>query len=214
MTNILIPFYSSFGHVYKLAKAVQEGSQSLPDTEVRLRLFPEIELLKKDNDDAGGRDFYRQARAEMGDIPDATLDDLRWADGVVWGTPTRYGNMCAQMKQFIDLTGQIWREGALEGKPTGVFTSTGTIHGGQETTIIASLIPLLHLGMIFVGTPYTENPPLFKHEPIGGSPYGPSTLAARDLLRKPVEDELSVARNLGVRVAAVADRLKSMRSRQ
>ena len=138
-------------------------------------------------------------------------DDLRWADGIAWGTPTRYGNMSAQMKQFVDTTGGLWLKGELEDKATGIFTSTATIHGGQETTILTALVPLIHLGMVFVGTPYGQNPQILVTDGIGGSPYGPGTLAGTDGSRQPVEAELTTARNLGSRLARVAGRLKDLR---
>lgn len=119
--------------------------------------------------------------------------------------------MAAQMKQFIDTTGEIWQEGALEDKPAGVFTSTGTIHGGQETTILSSMIPLIHLGMILVGTPPGQNPQILTTDAINGSPYGPSTIADTDGSRQPVEEELETARNLGSRVAEIAKSLKEVR---
>ena len=141
-----------------------------------------------------------------------THDDLRWADGIAWGTPTRYGNMSAQMKQFVDTTGGLWLKGELEDKATGIFTSTATIHGGQETTILTALVPLIHLGMVFVGTPYGQNPQILVTDGIGGSPYGPGTLAGTDGSRQPVEVELTTARNLGSRLARVAGCLKHLRT--
>ena len=136
---------------------------------------------------AGGKflEFYRRDQKAAAHVPEATHDDLRWADGVIWGTPTRYGNMSAQMKWFIGDTADIWWNGELEDKATGVFTSTGTIHGGQETTVLMSLVPLIHSGMVFVGTPYAQNPQIRTHDAIGGSPYGPATLAAGDLSGNP-----------------------------
>ena len=121
--------------------------------------------------------------------------------------------MAAQMKHFIDSTGSLWLKGELEDKPAGIFVSTGTIHGGQETTVITSLVPLLHLGMIIVGTPYGQNPQILVTDGIGGSPYGPGTLAGSDGSRQPVESELTTARNLGTRVARVAERVKDLRQR-
>lgn len=205
-TNILIPFYSTYGHVHTLAQAVRDGAQSVADTEVRMTRIPELEQARQA---LAGNENYDRAQQAMAHLPPVTHDDLRWADGVLWGTPTRYGNMTAQMKQFIDTTLPLWLNGELEGKATGVFTSTSTIHGGQETTIITSLVPLLHLGMIFVGTSYGQNPQIMVTDGIGGSPYGPSTLAGPDNTRQPVDSELQTARNLGSRVANVASRLKN-----
>lgn len=206
-TNVLIPFYSTYGHTYQMAQAVEEGAESVSDTEVRLSRIPE---LQEAEDVLRQQDAYVQAQETMEDLPRTSLDDLRWADGIIWGSPTRFGNMTSQMKQFIDTAGPLWQEGALEDKAAGVFTSTATIHGGQETTILSSLVPLLHLGMVFVGTPYGQNPQIMTTDGVGGSPYGPSTMAGTDGTRQPVEEELQTARNLGSRVAKVAARLKDL----
>ena len=208
-TKILIPFYSTYGHTHQMAHAVAEGAKGVADTEVRVCRIPELEAARQA---MSGQDAYVQAQDKMAEHDVVTHDDLRWADGIIWGTPTRYGNMTAQMKAFIDTTGSLWQNGELEDKATGIFTSTATIHGGQETTIITSLVPLLHLGMIFVGTPYGQNPQILTTDGIGGSPYGPATLAGGDGSRQPVEAELVTARNLGSRVAEVASRLKSLRA--
>ena len=206
-TNVLIPFYSSYGHTYQMAQAVYEGADAVDDTDVRLRRIPELQGAREA---MSGQDAYVQAQESMSEHPEATNDDLRWADGIIWGSPTRYGNMTAQMKQFIDGTGALWQNGELEGKATAMFTSTATIHGGQETTILTSLVPLLHLGMIFVGLPYGDNPQILTTDGVGGSPYGPTTMAGGDGSRQPVEDELLSARNLGRRVARVSARLKDL----
>lgn len=206
-TNVLVTFYSTYSHTYQMAEAVKEGAENISDTDVKLRRIPELEEARKI---LSQQDAYVQAQEQMQEIPEVTHDDLRWANGIAWGTPTRYGNMSAQMKQFIDTTGALWQEGALEDKVAGVFTSTATIHGGQETTITTSILPLLHLGMIFVGTPYGQNPQIMTTEGIGGSPYGPATLAGGDGSRQPVEEELQTARNLGGRIAKVAGRIKDL----
>ena len=200
-TNVLIAFYSTYGHVHRMALAVAEGAESVRDSTVRLRRIPELEEARKA---LSAQDAYVRAQQAQADIPVVTHDDLRWADGIAWGTPTRYGNMSAQMKQFVDTTGGLWLKGELEDKATGIFTSTGTIHGGQETTILTALVPLIHLGMVFVGTPYGQNPQILVTDGIGGSPYGPSTLAGTDGSRQPVEAELTTARNLGSRLARIA----------
>lgn len=210
-TNVLIAYYSTYGHTFKMAQAVAEGAQGADGTEVRLRRIPELHEAKQA---LSAQEYYVQAQQQQADIPEVTHDDLRWADGIIWGTPTRYGNMTAQMKQFLDTTGGLWQQGSLEDKPTGIFTSTATIHGGQESTILTSLVPLLHLGMIFVGTPYGQNPQIMTTDGIGGSPYGPATLAGGDGSRQPVDEELATARNLGSRVAKVAARLKPLRQQQ
>jgi NAD(P)H dehydrogenase (quinone) len=193
-----------------MAQAVAEGARGVSGTDVRLRRVAELAEAKQK---LSAQEGYRKAQELQKEIPEATHDDLRWADGICWGTPTRYGNMAAQMKQFIDSTGSLWVKGELEDKPAGIFVSTGTIHGGQETTVITSLVPLMHLGMIIVGTPYGQNPQILVTDGIGGSPYGPGTLAGADGSRQPVESELTTARNLGSRVARVAERLKDLRQR-
>jgi NAD(P)H dehydrogenase (quinone) len=156
-----------------MAQAVAEGAAGVPDAEVRLRRIPELEEARRA---LSPEEAYLRSQQLQAEIPEATHDDLRWADGIAWGTPTRYGNMSAQMKEFIDTTGALWMKGELEDKATGMFVSTATIHGGHETTIITGLVPLLHLGMIFVGTPYGQNPQLLAADGIGGSPYGPGTV--------------------------------------
>jgi NAD(P)H dehydrogenase (quinone) len=207
-TNVLVAYYSSYGHVYRLAQSVVEGARSVPDTDVRLCRIAELEPARAG---LSKQPAYVQAQDLQKDIPNVTQDDLRWADGICWGTPTRFGNMTAQMKQLIDSLGGMWVKGELEDKPAGVFTSTGTIHGGQETTILTAMVPLLHLGMILIGTPYGQNPQIMVTDGIGGSPYGPATLAGADGSRQPVESELTTARNLGTRMARVSAALKGLR---
>ena len=209
-TNVLIVYYSSYGHIHRMAQAVAEGARSVSGADVRLTRVAELEAAGKG---MSKQPAYQQAQEAMKDIPIATHDDLRWADGICWGTPTRYGNMAAQMKQFIDSTGSLWLRGELEDKAAGIFVSTGTIHGGQESTILTSLVPLLHLGFIIVGSPYGQNQQILTTDGIGGSPYGPGTLAGADGSRQPEDRELTTARNLGARVARVAERLKSLRQK-
>ncbi len=209
-TNILVVYYSTYGHVFQMAQAVVEGARGVSGADVRLRRVAELQEAQAK---LSAQEGYRRAQAAQKDVPIATHDDLRWADGICWGTPTRYGNMAAQMKQFIDSTGSLWMKGELEDKAAGIFVSTGTIHGGQETTVITSMVPLLHLGMVICGTPYGQNQQILTTDGIGGSPYGPGTLAAADNSREPEDRELTTARNLGGRVARVAERLKSLRGR-
>jgi NAD(P)H dehydrogenase (quinone) len=206
-SRIAVIYYSSYGHTYEMAQATVDGARKA-GAEVRLRRVAELPDAEKA---MSTQDAYVEAQQEQADVEVATLDDLRWADGVVWGVPTRYGNMPAQLKQFIDTTGPLWQKGELEDKATGIFTSTATIHGGQESTILTSLVPLLHLGMVFVGTPYGQNPQIMTDEGIGGSPYGPGTIAGPDGSRTPVQEELETARRLGARVAEVAALLRPMR---
>ena len=204
-TNILVIYYSSYGHIFRMSRAVKEELEKLEDTEVKLVKIPEFESARKN---MSTQEAYVKAQKEQQDIPEAELEDLAWSDGIIWGIPTRFGNMPAQMKQFIDQAGGLWNEGALEDTVTGIISSTNTIHGGQETTIISSMIPMLHLGMIPVGLPYSENPELFSGEGIGGTPYGPSTVAGPDGSRTPHEDEIKMAVRLGKRVTRIARSIK------
>ena len=208
MSKVLVTFYSSYGHTFRLAQAVAEGAEQA-GAEVRLLRIPELSAAREA---MSGQEGYVKAQQQMAGVGEVTHDDLRWADAIAWGTPTRYGNMAAQVKAFIDTTGALWQNGELEDKAAGVFVSTATIHGGQESTVLTSLVPLLHLGMVFVGTPYGQNQQIMTTEGIGGSPYGPGTLAGGDGSRQPVEDELLTGRNLGARLARVGGALAGMRS--
>jgi len=149
----------------------------------------------------------KKVKQELKEIPIATNEDLEWADGIAFGTPTRYGNMSAQMKNFIDKTGKLWQRGALINKVAGVFTSTGTQHGGQETTIITSMIPLLHHGMIIVGIPYSEQRLFSIDNACGGSPYGASSISGPMADRQPLENDLEIAKTLGKRIAEIAKKI-------
>ncbi|MGV3614508.1 MAG: NAD(P)H:quinone oxidoreductase [Fimbriimonas sp.] len=204
--KVLVVYYSAYGHVYTLAQSVVEGAKAA-GAEVRLARVEEFEAARKA---MSGQPPYVAAQEAQKDVPIVTHDDLRWADAIAWGTPTRYGVMAAQLKQFIDTTGGLWAKGELEDKAAGVFVSTATIHGGQETTAITTMIPLLHLGFVLVGTPYGQNPQILTTDGVGGSPYGPGTLAGGDGSRQPVESELTTARNLGSRLAKVGASLKSL----
>ncbi len=199
---MLVVFYSMYGNTAKLAKAVAEGARQAENVKVSLRQVED--LVPKEIIEANER--MKQVKKELADIPVATNEDLVEADGIVFGTPTRYGNMSAQMKQFIDRTGMLWAEGRLINKVAGVFTSTSTIHGGQETTIVTSMIPLLHLGMIIVGIPYSEQR-LFSLETGGGSPYGASSVSGPNSDRPPTENDLEMAKTLGRRVAETAKKI-------
>jgi NAD(P)H dehydrogenase (quinone) len=204
MAKIHIIFYSMYGHVYQLAEAVAEGARQVPKTDVTLLQVPELvpeEALEKSG--------AKAAREFFSDIPVAKVDDLAEADGIIFGTPTRFGNMCAQMRNFLDQTGQLWFKGALVGKVGSVFASTGTQHGGQETTITSFHTTLLHHGMIIVGVPYTLQNLLNMEEITGGTPYGATTLAGADGSRKPTENELIIARFQGKHVAEITQKLHS-----
>jgi NAD(P)H dehydrogenase (quinone) len=193
-TRVLVVYYSRHGHVEALARAVGAGAESVRNVEVLFR--------RVYDDPAADRD---------GAADRATIDDLRWADAVAWGTPARYGSMAAALKRFLEEAVDVWRQGDLEDKPTAVFTSSASIHGGQESTILTMLVSLLHFGMIFVGTPYVQNPQLLVADAIGGSPYGPSTLAGNDNQRPVADVDLQTARNVGIRLARVAAALKIVR---
>ena len=202
MAKVQIIFYSMYGHVYQLAEAVAEGAREVPGTEVDLYQVPELmpeEALEKSG--------AKAAREAFADIPVAEPGQLAEADAIIFGTPTRFGNMCAQMRNFLDQTGQLWFSGALVGKVGSVFASTGTQHGGQETTITSFHTTLLHHGMIVVGVPYTVQELLNMKEITGGTPYGATTLAGADGSRKPSENELAVAKFQGKHVAEIARKL-------
>jgi len=206
--NVLVLYYSSYGHIYRMAQAVAEGARSEEGTEVRIRRIPELEEARQA---LAAQPAYVQAQEQQKEVPEATQDDLRWATSVAWGIPTRFGNMPSQVKQFIDTLGGMWMKGELEDKAAGIFVSTATVHGGQESTVLTSLVPLLHLGFIIVGTPYGQNPQILVTDGIGGSPYGPGTMAGGDGSRQPAESELTTARNLGSRLARIGTRIRDLR---
>ncbi len=202
--KILIVYYSMYGHVLKLARAAAAGAQTIEGAEVVLRRVQELDSnLSK----LQGSKHAQAVLAQQQDVGIATMEDLAAADGVIFGTPTRYGNMCAQMKQYIDGTGELWLSGALEGKPAGVMVSTATTHGGQETTCLTMMAPLLHLGFIIVGVPYST-PGMLHTEGRGGTPYGATTVAGGMNDREPAPEDLSIAKALGRRVADVAQKLR------
>jgi NAD(P)H dehydrogenase (quinone) len=200
--KVLVVFYSAYGHVYTLAEAVSEGAKEAEGTNVTLRRVPETlsEALLKSIGSF-------EAQKQFAHVPVCTVDELAEADAVIFGTPTRFGNMCGQMRQFLDGTGVLWMKGALVGKIGSVFTSTATQHGGQETTITSFHSTLLHHGMVIVGVPYSEQRLLNMNEITGGSPYGAATLAGPDGSRKPTENELAIARFQGRHVATLARKL-------
>jgi NAD(P)H dehydrogenase (quinone) len=202
--KILVVYYSMYGHVLKLARAAAAGAQTVAGAEVVLRRVQELDsnLAKLQ-----GSKHAQEVLAQQQDIPIATMDDLRAADGVIFGTPTRFGNMCAQMKQYFDGAVELWGQGALEGKPAGVMVSTATTHGGQETTCFTMMAPLLHLGFIIVGVPYST-PGMLHTEGRGGTPYGATTVAGGKNDLEPAPEDLSIAKALGQRVADVAKKLR------
>ena len=203
--KILIVYYSMYGHVLQMARAVEKGVESVAGAEVLLR---RVEEFPENMGHIRESEHARPVWEEQEKIPVCSLDDLRTADGILFGTPTRFGNMAAQMKRFIDSAAQLWLEGALEGKPAGIFTSTATAHGGQETTLLTFMVPLLHLGMLIVGVPYST-PGMLHTEGRGGTPYGASTLAGSQNQLKPAPEDLEIATAQGRRVALIASKLKT-----
>jgi NAD(P)H dehydrogenase (quinone) len=202
--KIQVVFYSMYGHVYQMAEAIASGAKEIDGAEVTLLQVPELIP-----DEALERVGAKAAREAFSHVPFVTPEQLVEADAIIFGTPTRFGNMTAQMRNFLDQTGQLWMEGALVGKVGSVFTSTGTQHGGQETTITSFHTTLLHHGMVIVGVPYAEQRLMNMDEITGGTPYGASTLAGTDGSRQPSENELAIARFQGRHVAQITAKLKS-----
>ncbi len=201
--KVLIVYYSTYGHVHKMAEAIAEGVKQVDGVEAIMRRVPETlpdEVLEK----MGAVD----AQKTFSHVPVCTVDELASADAVIFGTPTRFGNMCGQMRQFLDATGQLWAQGALVGKVGSVFTSSATQHGGQESTILSFHITLLHHGFVVVGLPYAFQGQMRIDEITGGSPYGASTIAGGSGERMPSENELDAARFQGRHVAQIASKLK------
>jgi len=197
MAKVLILYYSSWGHIEAMAHAAAEGAKSA-GAQVTVKRVPELapaEVVKNFH--------YKTDQA----APIATPDELKDYDAIIIGTPTRYGNMCAQMKNFLDQTGALWASGALVGKLGSVFASSATQHGGQESTILSTHIVLLHLGFVIVGLPYAFQGQMGVAEVMGNSPYGASTIAAGDGSRMPSAIELEGARYQGAHVAKIAAKL-------
>ena len=199
--KVQVIFYSMYGHVYKMAEAVVAGAR---DAGAQVQLYQVAELVPDETLERMGAKAARQAFAH---VPLAKPDQMTEADAIIFGTPTRFGNMCAQMRNFLDQTGQLWLKGALVGKVGSAFTSTATQHGGQETTLTSFHSTLLHHGMIIVGVPYTESGLIYMDDITGGTPYGASTLAKGDGSRQPSENELKIARFQGRHVSEVAAKL-------
>jgi NAD(P)H dehydrogenase (quinone) len=194
--EVLVLYYSRYGATAEMARHVARGVASIEGVQARVRTVPavstECEAVKPDIPESGP--------------PYASLDDLKECAGLVLGSPTRYGNMAAAMKYFLDGTSGLWLSGALAGKPAGVFTSTASMHGGQETTLISMMLPLLHHGMLMVGIPYTETTLLKTRS--GGTPYGASHLAGAKSDLPVTDEELELCHALGRRVAEVARQLR------
>lgn len=195
MVKILILYYSRDGSTAEMANLIARGVESVKGAEAVLRTVPDISTVceKAANSIPAEGAIY------------ATLDDLKTCDGLALGSPTRFGNMAAPLKYFLDNTTQLWFSGALSGKPAGVFTSTGSLHGGQETTLLSMMLPLMHHGMLILGLPYSEN--ALRETTTGGTPYGPSRLASDDAPISEQEKALCLA--LGVRLAKTGQMLKT-----
>jgi NAD(P)H:quinone oxidoreductase type IV len=205
--KIQVIFYSMYGHIHQMAEAVSAGAGET-GAEVSLWQVPELvpaEILEKSG--------AAVARAAFAHVPVAKPTQLTEADAIIFGTPTRFGNMAAQMRNFLDQTGGLWASGALVGKVGSAFTSTASQHGGHETTLVSFYFTLMHHGMIVVGTPYTEQRLLNMGEITGGTPYGATTLAGIDGSRQPSENELAIARFQGRHVAEITDALVAGRKR-
>lgn len=200
MSRILVLYYSTWGHVERMASAVAEGARAVAHTTVDIKRVPE--LLPPETLAAMHAKTTQTA-------PIAEPADLEHYDAIIFGTPTRFGNMCGQMRHFLDATGSLWSAGKLIGKIGSVFVSTGTQHGGHEMTVTSFHTTLLHHGMIIVGVPYSCAGLTRMDEITGGSPYGAGTLAAGDGSRQPSDNELAVARFQGEHVARLAGRLQA-----
>lgn len=198
MTRVLVLYYSMYGHIEAMAQEVAAGARSVAGTEVSIKRVPE--LMPEEAARKAGVKLDQEA-------PIATVAELADYDAIIFGTPTRFGNMCAQMRNFLDQTGSLWMKGSLIGKVGSVFTSSATQHGGQETTIISFHTTLLHQGMVIVGVPYSCQEQMTMDEISGGSPYGASTLAGGDGKRMPSENEQKIARFQGSHVAMIAKKL-------
>jgi NAD(P)H dehydrogenase (quinone) len=198
MAKVLVLYYSMYGHIETMANAVADGARGVAGTEVTLKRVPET--IPDEQAKAYGVKLSQPA-----DV--ATPDELGEYDAIIFGTPTRFGNMAGQMRTFLDQTGGLWMKGALVGKIGSVFASTGTQHGGQETTITSFHSTLLHQGMVIVGVPYACSGLTNMNEITGGTPYGATTLAGADGSRQPSANELDLARYQGKHVAELAARL-------
>lgn len=201
-TKVQVVFYSMYGHIYQMAEAIAAGAREVADADVALYQVPELVP-----DDVLEKSGAKAARAAFAHIPLIKPEQLVEADAIIFGTPTRFGNMAAQMRNFLDQTGSLWMNGGLIGKVGSVFTSTASQHGGQETTITSFHSTLLHQGMVIVGTPYSERRLLGMEEISGGTPYGATTITKSDGSRQPSENELAIARFQGRHVTEIAKKL-------
>jgi NAD(P)H dehydrogenase (quinone) len=203
MAKVLVVFYSMYGHIYKMAEAVVEGVREVPDCEAVLMRVPETlpeQVL--------GLMGALEVQKGLAHIPVATVNDLAAADAIIFGSPTRFGNMCGQMRQFLDATGGLWAKNSLVGKVGSVFTSSNTQHGGQESTILSFHNTLLHHGMLIAGLPYSFAGQSDNSAMSGCSPYGASTIAGIKGELSPTANDLAGARFQGAYVARIAQKLK------
>jgi NAD(P)H dehydrogenase (quinone) len=199
-----VVYYSAFGHSHPLAQAVAEGARQVDGAYVLLRRVPET-LPEAERESQG----IARAQQDFGDIPTCTPEMLAEADAILFGTPTRFGNMCGQMRQFLDATGPLWKAGSLVGRVGSVFTASASQHGGQESTLLTFHVTLLHHGMVVVGLPYTFAGLMRIDEITGGTPYGASTVAGGNGERIPTDNELDGARFQGRHVARIAKKLSA-----
>lgn len=201
--NILLVYYSMYGHTLQLTEAAAAGVATVPGAVAIIRRVPELPFNEAKVQASG---HARELRQRQEQIPLVSLADVRQAAGYIFGTPTRFGNMCAQMKAFFDQLSELWLAGVFEGKPAGLLVSTATMHGGQETTALTMVAPLLHLGLVVVGVPYST-PGMLHTEARGGTPYAATTVAGGRNELQPAPEDLAIARALGARVAQLALKL-------
>ena len=195
MTDILVLYYSRYGNVADMARYVGRGVESVKPCRALIRTVPAVSAISE----AGAADVPEQGP------PFASKDDLARCAGLALGSPTRFGNMAAPLKYFLDSTGDLWLSGKLAGKPAAVFTSTSSLHGGQESTLLSMMLPLLHHGMVIMGVPYAE--PALMSTQAGGTPYGASHVAGMESDRKVTEDEKQICMTMGARLAELSLKL-------
>jgi len=200
--KVQVIFYSMYGHIYKMAEAITAGAKQFPGAEVSL-----YQVAEHLPDNVLEQYGAKAAKASFAKIPVAKVEQLPDADAIIFGTPTRFGNMAGQMRNFLDQTGKLWATGALIGKVGSVFASTASQHGGQETTITSFHTTLLHHGMVIVGVPYSQKGLTNMDAIHGGTPYGATTIAGGDGSRQPSEVELEIARYQGKHVAEIAAKI-------
>jgi len=201
-TKILVLYYSMFGNTYRMAKSIIAGIEK-EDGKPLLRTVAELlppEIIEGDEN-------IKRAKEEQRNVPVVKLEELEDIDGIIVGSPTRFGNMCSQMRNFFDTTGGLWMKGVLVDKPAGFFCCTATIHGGQETTLLSMMLTLIHHGAIIAGVPYSVKELIETTS--GGTPYGPTAVVGIDGSRQPVAMDLKIAEQLGSRITLIARRLKS-----